>query len=219
MKKAFIIGMTIAFSASAFAAPGKMTTIERVTKFEKTSQEYFLDANGNLKNASGKNAEKRYLEQALRDLAPGKESKIVENAVQDKEILKNLISITAVKKAADKIEDRDEARELTEGSQGLAEMIGQVHLAGKITSRENTAEQTTLATAAYNKMLRLGSQILTQFKGADRTAYVKVISAFNARKGNGKTPDENLVDAVMETQKVSKEKALEILKKLKDCVA
>ncbi|WP_413583142.1 hypothetical protein [Bdellovibrio sp. HCB288] len=219
MKKAFIIGMAISFSATAFAAPGKMTTPERLAKFDKTSQEYFLDSNGNLKNASGKNAEKRYLEQAVRDLAPGKESKVVENALTDKEVLKNLVSITSVKKAADKIEDRAEAKELTDGAEGLASMIGDMHLAGKVPSRENTKEQTEVAVAAYNKMIRLGTQILTSFKGAERTSYVKVVTAFNARKGNGKTADENLIDAVMETQKVSKEKAIEILKKLKDCVA
>ncbi|WP_413576551.1 hypothetical protein ACLVWU_00765 [Bdellovibrio sp. HCB290] len=219
MKKAFIIGMAITFSATAFAAPGKMTTPERLAKFDKQSQEYFLDANGNLKNASGKNAEKRYLEQAVKDIAPGKESKIVENALGDKEVLKNLVSIAAVKKAADKIEDRNEATELAEGAEGLASMIGNMHLAGKASSRENTPEQSSVAVAAYSKMLRLGTQILTVFKGAERTAYVKVIKAFKAREGNGKLAEENLIDAVMETQKVSREKAIEILKKLKDCVA
>lgn len=219
MKKAFIIGMTIAFSATAFAAPGKMqTTSERLAKFDKTSQEYFLDANGNLKNATGKNAEKKYLEQAIRDLSPGKESKIVENALTDKEVLKNLVSVAAAKKAAEKMENREEAKQVSDAAEGLSSMIAEMHLAKKATSRELTKDQQELADAAFDKSIKLGTQILTQFQGADRASYVRVVSAFKARAGNGKLPSENLVDAVMESQKVSKEKALEILKKLKECV-
>ncbi len=223
MKKTFIIGMTLAFSVSAFAAPGKMTTTERLAKFDKSSQEYFLDANGNLKNATGKNAERKYLEQAVRDIAPGKEAKIVENAMSDKEVLKNLVSASAAKKASEKMEDRAEAKQIQDAAEGITSMIGEMHLSKKAESRELSKEESAIATAAFEKSIKLGTDILTKFQGADRASYARVLASFKELAGNGKLPSENLVEAVRIAQgkggaPISKEKALEILKKLKDCV-
>jgi hypothetical protein len=195
-----------------------MTTTERLAKFDKTSQEYFLDANGNLKNATGKNAEKKYLEQAVRDIAPGKEAKIVENAMGDKEVLKNLVSASAAKKASEKMEDRAEAKQIQDAAEGITSMIGEMHLSKKAESRELSKEDSAVATAAFEKSIKMGTDILTKFQGSERASYSRVLASFKALAGNGKLPSENMVQAVMESQKVTKEKALEILKKLKDCV-
>ncbi|QLY25621.1 hypothetical protein [Bdellovibrio sp. KM01] len=231
MKKAFIIGMTLAFSATAFAAPGKMTTTERLAKFDKTSQEYFLDSNGNLKNASGKNAEKKYLEQSLRDISKN-ETQIVDNALKygtkefgfgdpkmKSEVMKNLVSIVAAKKASEKITDGAEAKEVSDSASGLANMLGKMHLLKAAESRELTKEQNAIAIEAFDKSVRLGTQILTQFQGAERSSYARVLAKFTELSSNSnKLPSEILVDSVMESQKVSREKAIEILRKLKDCV-
>jgi hypothetical protein len=233
MKKAFIIGMTIAFSATALAAPAKMTTTEKLAKFDKTSQEYFLDSNGNLKNASGKNAERKYLEQSLNGISK-RESQVVDNAINyapsakqgtkeyadmKLQVMKNLVSIVAAKKAAEKIENSGEAKEISDAATGLASVLENMHLLKKAESRILTKEENTVAVEAYDKFARLGTEILTSFQGADRASYSRVLAEFTKQSGDSsKLPSEILVDSVMASQKVSKEKAIEILKKLKDCV-
>lgn len=81
-----------------------------------------------------------------------------------------------------------------------------------------TLEQFRLANEAVMKMASLGGQV-TKFKSAEsRKVYTDVANEFDRLTDGRRSPAEALILAVMHVKHVSRDAAMEIIKRLKDCV-
>lgn len=84
--------------------------------------------------------------------------------------------------------------------------------------KELKTDEITLVRAGIKKAGDLTADTLLKFSKAERESYTKVFEKWDELNNtSGKSAEENFVQAIMDVKGVSKEKALEIIRKLKEC--
>ena len=85
--------------------------------------------------------------------------------------------------------------------------------------KELDSAQYAETTQALKKLATLPESILVNFEVKERDSYTNILNRHDELiKSNSKSPEENFVQAIMDVQKISKEKALELVRRLKECV-
>lgn len=227
MKKALLIGMaaltaTMAFS-SAYAAPVKSAK-ELLVEYTKTAREHVYGKAGSAKGVSDavladvkenllKQLEMPSMASKLRPVLSGKAGA---------ERMDNLVTIVAAKKMSVEISKKDaaEGQSIDAAANASAKLISNADTVGAKKSSELNAQEAELVTTALQKAEGLPTRILTEFSKAERDSYTQVIERYDQlnQMGSKKSAEDNFVQAIMDIKKVDRNKALEIARKLKECV-
>lgn len=96
-----------------------------------------------------------------------------------------------------------------------------VYAVNKPTKSESmTDSQFSSATKSLEKMMGEATKLATTYETAEANGFVKVLEAMKeiSAKSPNLTPQEVLVEAIMKAKNLSREKALELLEKYKDCI-
>ncbi|MDG0814797.1 hypothetical protein [Bdellovibrio svalbardensis] len=234
MKKAFVIGMvalatTVSFStAHAAGVTGAKSVKESLVDYTKQIKEAAFGKGGTAKGLSAQQA------QIARDkminelnLPAGKNNALAMSLTSDSakssQRLENLATVIAAKKMAVEISKQDavEGKSIDEAATASAKLLANASLTGaRKSAKELDAAELADTSAALTKLEGLPEGILTRFSKAERDSYTKIIEKHDqlVETGAKSTSEEAFVQAIMDVKKVDKAKALEIVRKLKECV-
>lgn len=228
MTKRILIGMTtVALAINAMAATTGTTTIrESITKqSEKVKKEAFAGAASMSKVAEAQKS--AALDKLISWVAKGDQAsslKIALNGLSGKErdaAADDLASIVAAKQIGELTSDKVEGASLVRAAEASANTLSSARFVGVIKSSSLLkTEELADATAAMRKLIEMPELILTRFSIKERDSYSAVLEKMNEKieKGTVKSAEEALVTSIQEVMNVDKAKAMEIVKKLKDCV-
>lgn len=137
--------------------------------------------------------------------------------------LDNLATIAAAKKMASEISktDSSEGQSIDAAATASAKLIANSSLTGsRPSTKDLNAAEMAEVTSALNKLETLPDLILTRFSKAERDSYTQILERHDLIIESNKrgTSEEAFLDAIMEVKKVDRTKAMEIVKKLKECV-
>lgn len=234
MKKAFVIGMvalatTVSFSAAHAAGTVAAKSIkESLVDYTKQIKETAFGKGGTAKGLSAQQA------QIARDkminelnLPAGKNNalsmSLTSDSAKSAQRLDNLATIIAAKKMAVEISKSDaaEGKSIDAAASASAKLLANASLTGaRKTAKELNPAELGDTTAALSKLESLPEGILTRFSKAERDSYTKIIEKHDelVEMGAKSTSEEAFVQAIMDVKKVDKAKAMEIVRKLKECV-
>lgn len=232
MKKAFIIGMAVLVTSMsvsfAHAAPAARAPREVLVEYAKQVKEA---AFGKSRTAKGLDAQKLKSAQDSiineLNLSSGKNNSLAlalkADPAKSAQRLDNLATIVAAKKMAAEISKKDsaEGQSIDAAATASATFMSNSHLTGaRKTAKDLSTPELTETTAALTRLETLTDSILTRFSKAERDSYTQILKRHDeivesAQKG---TSEEAFVQAIMEVKGVDKAKALEVVRKLKECV-
>lgn len=242
MKKAFVIGMvalstTMSFSAAhAATTGGAKSAREMLIDYTKQVKENaFGNKNGSAKGIStqqAKVARDRMINEL--NLPSGVSNSLsialTSDSAKATQRLESLATVVAAKKMAAKIAEQDaaEGKSLDEAATASAKLLANSSLTGVQASVSgsrgaknilNEAEMKE-ATAALDKLETLPEAIMTRFNKSERDSYTQILERHNqiVEAGSTRSSEEALIQAIMDVKKIDKSQALEIAKKLKECV-
>lgn len=219
MKKALMIGMvaltaTMSFS-SAYAAGARTVKEQLVEYIEKARNGVY----GGVKTAAQLKAAQ--LEPVIENLL--NQLEIPGIAVQIRPTLSgkeglaridSLVVIIAAKKLSVELEkaNNPEAKSIAAAAESGAKVLANAALVG--TTKDAPAE----VTAALKKMEDLTERMVTSFSKEERKSYSEIIEKYNELAATSKSPEEAFVQAIMKVKGIDRNAAMEIVKKLKECV-
>lgn len=229
MKKKFIVGMLIATSAMSFTAhaveldakPGGKSVREALVDYVKDIEKYATDkvAVANKAQSSQKLKADDVLMTDLKLSAGDKTSikTVIASAKDKKAMTKSLATILAAKNMAAGKSDAD-STSINSAADASLKLMANAPLIGEKTSSTflNTAELKETS-EALSKLVAMPEKFIA-FETKERDSFSKVIVKSDELSVKAETFEEAFVKAIMESQGVSKEKAMEIVRKLKDCV-
>jgi hypothetical protein len=233
MKKGFIIGMlalsaTVAFStAHAAGATGAKAPREALADYTKTVKEHFakMGANKGVNSQNRSNIEK-IVEQDLGLSGAKKAALLTSLTGSDAAVsarMEGLASIVAAKKMSADIAktDKAEADSIQAAAEASAKMLANSSLVGSTKEVATLkGEELTSVRQGLSKIETLAGDILVKFSKAERDSYTKVLEKYDelAETGTKGSAEEAFVQAIMDVKKVDRAKALETVRKLKECV-
>ncbi|WP_374034528.1 hypothetical protein ACES2I_00820 [Bdellovibrio bacteriovorus] len=233
MKKAFVFGMaalvtTMSLSLTVHAAPGAKPAREALVEYTKQVK---AAAFGKRMTSKGLDAQQLKVAQdnIINELAlPSGKNNALSMALKadpakSAQRLDSLATIVAAKKMAAEISknDANEGQSIDAAATASAKLMANSSLTGaRKTAKDLNAAELTETTAALSKLETLPEAILTRFSKAERDSYTQIIERHDQIVESGKrgTSEEAFVDAIMEVKGVDKAKAMEVVKKLKECV-
>ncbi len=238
MKKAFVIGMVLisaSFSMSTAHAVGAKSVSESLIDYTRQVKDFAFGKGASAKGLSNQKA-KIARDKLISELGlpSGKANAlsiaISSDSARSSQRLENLATVIAAKKMAGQISQNDptEGSSIDAAASASAKLLANSSLTGANVSvsgsrggvkmlSENEMSDTT---AALTKLEELPEVILTKFSKAERDSYTQIINKHDEliELGTKRSSEEALVQAIMDVKKVDKEKALELVKKLKECV-
>ncbi|KYG66859.1 hypothetical protein AZI86_07440 [Bdellovibrio bacteriovorus] len=231
MKKKFVLGMVVLSMTAAqvsFAAGvgGARAPREVLMEYTKSMKETLLGKGGsakNLKDAELQNAKSRITKELNSSRAADLNAAMSGEA--GKARMESLVTIIAVKRSTENLAKTDaaEAQSMNAAAEASLKLIANSTLVGALKIPETTmkAEEVSLVRDALNKAETMPADIIIQFSKAERDSYTQVLEKYDSIVSNSagkKSAEESFVDAIMDVKKVDRTKALEIVKKLKECV-
>ncbi|UOF00270.1 hypothetical protein [Bdellovibrio reynosensis] len=220
MKKAFVFGAIFLASSIGMAAPVK-TSRELLKDYTKQIKE-FMYKGGTAKSLESSSAAHKEIIKQIN--IPGKSfdlEKSLSNSGSASRI-ESMMTVLAAKKLSTEIIKTDavEGKSMLESADATAKLIANNYLrdANKPSELGTNLE---LVTKTLDKMENeLPAKILVDFSVTERAAYVKIIEKYDLLNNSpgAKRAEDNFVQAIMEVKKVDRTKALELVKKLKECV-
>lgn len=137
----------------------------------------------------------------------------------------SLVTVVAAKRLVSEISktNADEAKAVDAAADATAKLIMNSALLGakqESAIKDLNSAELKLVRESLTKMEEVAPNMIVSFNKTEREAFTKVLEKLDTLvdKAPNKSYEENFVQAIMETKGVSKEKALEIAKKLKECV-
>lgn len=227
MKKVFISGM-VALTATIFSmsvnAAAIKSTRELLVDYTKQAREHLYGKSGTAKGVSDV-ALTEIKENLLKQLEmPGMESRLrpVLSGKAGADRMDSLVTIIAAKKMSSEVQKKDatEAQSIEAAANASAKLISHADIVGAKPSKDLNKTESELVTSALQRAETLPTRILTEFSKAERDSYTQVIERYDQlnQVGSKKSAEDNFVQAIMEVKKVDRTKALEIARKLKECV-
>lgn len=232
MKKQIIMGMialaAISFSTQAMAAPGKASIRDVLSDYAGKIKESAFGPSRTAKGLSGqqvKSAEDKLIGELKLD--GGKSNSLAMalsgDATQTAQRLDNLATIVAAKRMATEISKTDvaEGQSIDAAATASAKLIANSSLTGaRKTAKELNSQELADTTAALQKLESLPESILTKFEKNERDSYTQILNRHDELVDAGAkgSSEEAFVQAIMDVKKVDKTKAMEIVRKLKECV-
>lgn len=133
-----------------------------------------------------------------------------------------LAVVVAAKKMSKSLETSDavQAKSISEAADAAALLIANSALTGNGVPKELSQAEFTLTSSALKKMETLPEAILTSFEGQSRDTVTSIIKRHDqlVESGSKSTSEEAFIQAIMDIKKVDKKAALEMAKKLENCV-
>ncbi len=232
MKKQLIAGMlaiaTIAAAAAphfAHAATTKGAVKEALADYSAKIKESAFGAG---KTAKGLSAQQLKVarDKIIKELnLDGSKVNSLSTAVaMDSGRLDALATIVAAKKMATEVArtDASEAKSIEDAANATAKLLANSTLVGqnKSAAKDLDAAQLKETTDSLVKLESITETILVRFDKAERDSFTQVLNKHDQLIDSGakQTSEEAFVQAIMDVKKVSKDKALEIVRKLKECV-
>lgn len=233
MKKGLLIGMaaltmSMAFSWAHAAPAGAKSVKEALVEYSKQIKE---SAFGKGMTAKGLGAQQLKIAQDKiineLQLSSSKSNSlsmaIKADPAKSAQRLDNLATIVAAKRMAGEISksNADEGRSVSAAANATAKLIANSALTGaRKSSKELSASEMAAVTLALSKLESLPETILTRFSKAERDSYTQIIERHDQILESGKkgSSEEAFLEAIMTVKKVDRTKAMEVVKKLKECV-
>lgn len=239
MKKCFVIGMvalatTLSFSVSyAVGGTGAKSVQESLVDYTKQIKEFAFGQGGSAKGLSAQKA-KIARDKLINELSlpSGKANSLALAMTSDSskiaQRLESLATVIAAKKMSVEVSKTDavEGKSIEQSAMASAKLLANSSLTGAQTSAGhgghgllNSAEMSEV-TLALSKLETLPESILTHYSRAERDSYTQIINKHDelVELGSQRSSEDAFVQAIMDVKKVNKDKALEIVKKLKECV-
>lgn len=216
-----IITSALSFSAHAIESERARPVREILKDYVKDIREYAAKAV--LAANKAPSAQKTKAEDILmKDLELRADQKTsIKTAIagsSDKKAMTNsLATILAAKKMAAGKSDAESSSISSAADASLKLMENKVLIGEKTTSTFLPPTELQDTSAALTKLVTMPEKFMT-FETKERDSYTKIILKADELSLKAETYEEAFVKAVMEVQGVSKEKAMEIIRKLKDCV-
>ncbi len=235
MKKKFVIGMvalatTMSFSTS-FAAPGgavakpaREALVDYAKQIKETAFGKGMTAKG-LDAQQTKTAQDRLINEL--QLSSGKNNALAVSLKADTTLsaqrLDNLATIVAAKKMAAEMSKTDaaEAKSIEDAAMASAKLLANSSLTGaRKSGKDLNANEMAETTSALSKLESLPESILTRFSKAERDSYTQILERHDVlvEQGAKGSSEEAFIQAIMDVKKVDRTKALETVRKLKECV-
>lgn len=230
MKKQLIIGMTVLIAGLSYqpvmaAGAAKPSVREALVDYAAQVKK---SAFGNSRSSKGLEAQKIQAAQekiiAELKLSEGKSSSIAMALTGSKSTqrLDSLATIVAAKRLSAEVSKGDaaEGRSIELAADAAAKIIANSALVGaRTTAKDLSATEMKEVSTALEKLETLPEAILTRFEQRERDSYTEIVNKYDLLLDSGKMgAEEAFVKAIMEVKSVDKAKALEVVKKLKDCV-
>lgn len=234
MKNTTFIGLmaltaTLAFSsAHAAGKPGAKGFKEALTEYTETVK---LAAFGKGKTAEGLSAQA--IESARNTLInelkiSGSQSNALSQALSGSgevvtKRMNNMAVIVAAKKISTEISKQDagEGQSIDASANAMAKWVANSPLIGaRKAGKDLSAAEMAEVSTAMSKIDNLQESILTKFSKDERDSFTQVMNEHNKLVENGAkgSSEEAFIQAIMNIKQVDRAKALEIARKLKDCV-
>lgn len=230
MKAKFILGMALSFTlgTTAMAATsGKVNVRESLIEYSAKVKTAAFGKSAGAKGLSGQ-ALKEAQNKIVNELQlPASKNSTLSMALADgaktHQRMDNLATVIAAKKMSVEIAkvDAAQAKSIEQAADASAKLIANSALTGARTSvKELSASELSMVTEALTKLESLPESILTKFDVRERDSYTAILNRHDQliESGTKGSSEEAFVQAIMEVKKIDKTKALEIVKKLKECV-
>lgn len=226
MKKLLMGAVAVAFTmgfATVHAATVKSPR-EMLVEYSRESREAVFGKGGSaktLKDSALDQVKDNLLKQLeLPDLAGRLRPNL--SGTMGRERMDNLVTIIAAKKLSLELSkvDGKEAQSIEAAANASAKLLANADTFGVKKSTILTEVESKDVSAALSKAETLPDRILTQFSSSERESYTQVIERFDSlnKSGSNKSAEDNFIQAIMDVKKVDKKTALDIAKKLKECV-
>lgn len=231
MKAKFVFGMVALTATLAFSTAHAVEDVAR----PKTAQEILVDytqqvkkaAFGDTMTAKGLsevkiNAAKTSMINDLQ-LSAAEGSKLSVAVGQKPERLDALATVVAAKRWAQEVSKKNaaEGKSLDDAAVASAKFLANSSLTGAFAdSKELNAKDLSDTKSALTKLETLPEAILTHFSKAERDSYAQILERHNAilDAEPNKLSEEAFVEAIMSVKAVDKATALDLVRKLKECV-
>lgn len=137
--------------------------------------------------------------------------------------LDHLATIVAAKKMAATIAKTDatEGQSLESAANASAKLIANSSLVGaRKVGKDLNAQEMAEVTDALTKLESLPETILTRFSTLERDSYTQILERHDQLIDSGAkgSAEEAFIQAIMDVKKIDRTKALEVARKLKECV-
>lgn len=228
-KQMMTIGLMIAMASPAFAVGGKVTLQESLKDYSGKVKETAFGKGVTSAKTLAETSQKQTQDKLINWLKlDGSEANRLSTSLNmdsahRAERLDALASIVAVKEMirGGSVADVNEAKSLDAASTAAAQLLSHARLTGKMPAEMvkdlNSAELADTV-SALKKLESLPESILVSFEMKERDSYTAIMNRHNELvNSNPKSSEENFVQAIMDVKKISKDKALELVRRLKDC--
>ena len=231
MKKAgILVGMVLSVTltaGSAFAAPGKINVRDSLVDYTATVKKAAFGPSASAKPQSGqalKEAQNKLISEL--NLPASKNSALMmslADASKAGQRMDNLATVIAAKKMSAEVAkvDATQAKSIEAAAEASAKLLANSALTGaRTTAKELSQTELADVSSALLKLESLPESILTKFDARERDSYTAILNKHDqiVESGVKSSSEEAFVQAIMDVKKVDKTKALEIVKKLKECV-
>lgn len=225
MKRLTVGSLIFLMSLTADAAPGR-TPRELLVDYTKQVREAIYGKGKSAKTTNQDRAKDRIVEQLEIPSARVKEIRMSLSGEQSVMAMDALVTTIAAKKLSQEISkvDAQEGTSLAQSADANAKLIASLYLLAPAKTpkkhTELTDAQATLVREAILKSGEISPRMLTEFARLERDSYTKVLEKFDQlnQEVSTRTIEDNFILAIKEVQRVDTTKALEIVKKLKECV-
>lgn len=224
------LGILMMLSPAAFAGPAKVNLQESVKNYSEKVKETAFGKGAATAQGMNEMALKQSQDKLINWLKlDGTEANKLSVAINmdgaaRAKRLDTLASIVAVKEMirGGSVTDLAEATSLDRAATASAKLLVHSRLTGKMPAemvKDLNAAELAETTLALKKLETLPESILVSFEMKERDSYTEILNRHNElANSNAKSSEENFVQAIMDTKKVSKDKALEMVRRLKECV-
>lgn len=236
MKKQLVMGMLTVVVTMSFASHGlaaapvmaKRTVIETLKDYTKETREALFGKGGTAKGLDSKAFESAKSKLVEEVQVGGKVNALRTSLTGEKAAARMdaLTTVVAAKRMADNISKVDpvEGKSISDSANAVAKFIANSNLTGTVGKQKMGTEileaiEVKEVSEALLKVEELPTSIITDFKVAERDGYTKVLEKHDLLVESGMASEAAFVKSIMEVKGISKEKALELIKKLKECVA
>lgn len=231
MKKRLVLGMvaTVLLSTAIghAASVSKVNVKESLTEYTLSVKKAAFGGSHEASGLSGKalkDAQNKIINEL--ELSSSKNSSLsmaLSDTAKAPQRMESLATVIAAKKMATEIAKVDvaEGKSIEAAANASVMLISNSSLTGaRTTAKELSTTELADVTSALVKLETLPEAILTKFDARERDSYTAILNKHDqliesAKKGSS---EEAFVQAIMDVKKVDRVKALEMVKKLKECV-
>lgn len=228
MKKQFIVGMmlmttAVSFNVHAAGVKGTETARESIKRYVDNMKKFASEVkapSADLRSQQVAKALDTTVDQL--NISGGEKASIkslIANSKNNQAALTgSLAAIIGAKSATAGKKGDAESTSIDKAADAALNLMSNAVLVGaKETSSSLSPKELAETRDALKKLISMPDKFIT-FETKERDSYTNIIMKADELSTKSETYEDAFVKAIMENQKVSKDKALEIVRKLKECV-